>query len=561
MAQAKKEVKEVIEAAGKKQADILIEKYETQLSMRRNFESYWQSLHDYFYIESPDVNASYYPGTELNSNFLFDASTLEAADVLASGFMNYLTPPTSKWFRLRHQDEELSKNKDINDFLEDCANEISHALNKSNFYNQVISSYKSSGVYGTSCLYEEEDMSEDIMFRNIPIKQTILIENSKGKVDEAFLEFEYTSRQAEHRWGYDALSDKMKEELRQGKESTHKHIFLLYIGYRWKREIEKQGKENMPWAAIWLDKDGRHIVDEGGYEEMPVMVHRFDKRPGIPWGFSPAMKSLPFARTLNAMAKTNLRAMMKQTDPPIAVPHEAFIMPFNGNPRAINYYEKDSVSSPRDIFPTMNYGNPEVGLTAVEYYAQKVKALMYNDVFLAFQNLTKNMNNPEVIERINEKMTMLGPAVGRFTGEVLNPVIIRTFGILWRKGKLPSPPDELIDNPNYEIDYVSQLAQAQKRSELNSLSTALSMAGQMAQFVPEVLDKIDGDKVIDSYWNITGATGKVLRDDQEVAAIREGRQQMQAAEQQAMIAKEAASAAKDGTDAELNMAKTREIFE
>jgi hypothetical protein len=538
----------------------LLEKYENQIGLRRNFESYWQSLHDYFYIESPDINATYYPGTELNSSFLYDATTLECADVLASGFMNYLTPPTSKWFRLRHKDPKLSANKEINDYLEDVSQEVAHTLNKSNFYNQVITSYKSSGVYGTSCLLEEEDMNDEVMFYNLPIKQVILIEDARGRVGEYFLEFEYTVRQAAERWGKENLTKEMQEELK-GKDSTSKHKFLLYIGKREARLIDRTDKKNLPWQAVWIDLAGKHQIDEGGYNELPIMVHRFDKRPFIPWGFSPAMKALPFARMLNAIAKTNLRAMMKQTDPPLAVPHEAFIMPFNANPRAINYYEKGSVNSPRDIFPFGNYGNPQAGMVALEYYAQQVKSMMYNDVFLAFQGIDKQMNNPEVMERINEKMTMLGPAVGRFTGEVLNPVVIRTIGILFRRGKLPLPPDEILNDPQYEIDYVSQLAQAQKRSELNSLVTALTMTGQMAQYSPEVLDKVSPDRVIDEVWGITGAPIKVLRDDKEIAEIREGRAQAQAEAQQAAIMQSAAGSVKDASTADLNLAKAREVFE
>src|SRR3990167_5907142 len=87
----------------KPRADQLIQQYEQELSKRRNFESYWQTLHDYFYIESQDVNKTYFQGNELDPSMLWDSTTLESADVFASGFMNYLTPPTSKWSRLRHR--------------------------------------------------------------------------------------------------------------------------------------------------------------------------------------------------------------------------------------------------------------------------------------------------------------------------------------------------------------------------------------------------------------------------------------------------------------------------
>ncbi len=544
-------------APNKPRADELIQQYEQELSKRRNFESYWQTLHDYFYIESADVNKTYSQGNELDPSMLWDSTTLECADVFASGFMNYLTPPTSHWSRLRHRNKELSSMKAVGDFFEDVMSEVNYAFNRSNFYDQMFPAYKSSGVYGTACLFEEEDIEDDIRFYNMPLKQVVIVEDARGRVCKYYIEFEYTAEQAAGKWGQDKLSDALKEELKQGKGQSKKHKFLLYIADRYVREVQKTDKKNLPIEASWIDVEGRMIVEESGYNEFPAFCHRFDKRPFVPWGFSPAMKSLPFARLLQAIAKTNLRSMMKATDPAIAVPHNAFLAPFNMNPRAINYYKKDIMQDGKDIFAFGNFGDPAVGLQAVEYYSQKVKTLMYQDVFLAFSNITKDMNNPEIMERINEKMTMLGPAVGRYLDEVISPVVQRTIGILFRRGKLPDPPTELMMNPGYEIDFIGVLAQAQRRTELNTLTTGLTMIGQMAQFSPEVLDKIDPDKVTDEVWSITGAPIKVLRDDDEVQKIREGRAQASMQQQQMMELSQGADIAKSAGAAEKSFSESK----
>lgn len=531
----------------------IIRRYKEQVGQRDNFASYWQSLHEYFYIESPDSNRAYAPGAELDTQRLYDSTTLEAPDVLASGFMNYLTPPTAKWFRLRSKDQRLVDNKEVTDFLDDVADEVYHTLNKSNFYEQSFPNYKSSGVYGTSILMEEDDLEDVARFYSLPLTQCCIQEDARGRVVMYYIEFEYTAFQAATRWGEEALTQAMREEIK-GAGADKKHKFLLYIGNREIRDVTKASKENMPIEATWVDIENEKIIEEGGYHEFPCMTHRFDKRPFIAWGFSPAMKALPFARLLNAIAKTNLRAMMKQTDPPVAVPHNAFIMPFNSNPRAINYYKKTSMDSAKDIFSFANFGDPQTGLTAIEYYTRQIKSLMYNDIFLTFENITKQMQNPEVQERINEKMAMLGPAVGRYMGAVLNPTVIRTIGILHRRGKLPPVPDALRDNPQFEIDYVSQLAQAQKRSELASLMSGLQLVGQMGQFVPEVMDKINTDTVIDEAWDIIGAPVKVLRDDMEVESIRQNRGQAMAQQQQVMMAQEAAKAGRDIAAGEKDLA-------
>ena len=539
-------------------ANDLIKKYKQLLGQRDNFSSYWQMLHEYFYIESPDANKAYYPGTELDTNKLYDSTTLEAPDVLASGFMNYLTPPTAKWFRLRSKDQRLLDNKEVTDFLDDVADEVYHTLNKSNFYEASFPNYKSSGVYGTSILMEEDDLIDVARFYSLPLTQCCIVEDARGRVVAYYIEFEYTAFQAATRWGKDALTQEMRDEM-DGQEGDKKHKFLLYIGNREARDVTKVNKENMPIEATWIDVDNKKVMEEGGYYEFPAMSHRFDKRPFIPWGFSPAMKALPFARLLNAIAKTNLRTMMKSTDPPVAVPHNAFIMPFNSNPRAINYYKKTAMDGAKDIFSFANFGDPKTGMGAIEYYTQQIKSLMYNDIFLTFENLTKQMQNPEVQERINEKMAMLGPAVGRYMGAVLNPVITRTIGILFRAGKLPPLPDALRENPQFEIDYVSQLAQAQKRSELNSLMTGLQIVGAMGQYVPEVIDKINTDTAVDEAWDILGSPVKVLRDDEEVAQIRENRQQAMAQEQQVLMAQGAAKAGRDVAAGEKDLAAATDM--
>lgn len=548
-----------IKSANKSRADDLIEKYEQQLSGRKNFESTWQTLHDYFYIEAENTNKSSSPGSELDASYLWDATTLDSADVLASGFMNYLTPPSSKWFRLRHKDPNLSANKAVGDFLENVTDEVSYALNRSNFYDQMFPAYKSSGVYGTSFLFEEEDIQDDIRFHNMPLKQVVIVEDAKGRAIEYFVEFEYTAQQAETRWGREVLSREMQEELKANAPQK-KHKFVLFIGKRHIREIQKMDKKNLPIEACWIDVKGRMIVEESGYHEWPAMVHRFDKRPFTPWGYSPAMKALPFARLLNAISKTNLSTMMSNTAPAIAIPHNAFLLPFNRNPKAINYYNPTNMSGgAKDMFTLQNGGDAKVGLTAIEYYANQVKSMMFNDAFMMFNGITKEMNNPEVAERLNEKMTLLGPAVGRAISEVHHPVILRTIGILYRRGRLPDLPDELIDgDATFEIDSLSVLAQAQKRSEMNALMNGLMMIGQMAQYSPEILDKVNPDRVVDETWDITGAPVSVLRDDAEIQQIREGRAQASMKQQEMAQMMGGAQVAKDAGAAVAGFSKAKD---
>lgn len=526
-------------------------------SNRTNFETYWQTLHDYFDNVGLDVNTTNYPGTELSINRLYDTYTLEAADILAAGLHNYLTPAATRWFGLRTQDPLKMEKKRVLHYLKDIESEVIHTLNRSNFYDVMPEFYKKSGVYGTSILFEEADDHSHVRFYSLDIKNVFIVEDHTGRVVEYYIEFEYTATQAVSRFGIENVHEEVRKAHIENRDSEKKFKYTLYIGPNWNRDSMSLTSENKEWIAQWIDDKNKHEISKGGFDELPALTHRFYKRSDSPWGYSPAMKCLIDGRMLNAKAKTNLRAEMKAVDPPQAMPHNAFLSPYNGNPRGTNFYKQGKLSKD-DIFSFGNQGNPNLGRESIEYSISRVRSHMFTDVFLMFDNITKQMNNPEVYEKITEKMTLLGPAVGRFI-TVNDDIITRTVNILSRKGMLPEPPPEIQEDPEYEIEYLSTLAKAQRNGELKSLQNALTLSSGLAQFSPEVLDKINPDKGIDVIWGITGAPVQMLRDDEEVQAIRDGRQEAQAAQQRMEMLGAGADIALKGTQANKNVRETQAI--
>lgn len=540
-----------------KSAKQLLKEKQQGKSGRTNFESYWQTLHDFFDNVGMDVNSTYYPGTEITVNQLFDSNSLEAADVLASGLCNYLTPAASRWYGLRTKDPLKMEKKRVLHYLKDVEAEVTNALNTSNFYDVMPDFYKKAGVYGTSTLYQEEDPIDLIRFYSLDLKSVIINEDARGRVVEYWIEYEYTATQAVSRFGPDKVHRDVLKQFNENRQPDKKYKYTLYIGPNWERNPAALDNKNKPWISQWLDDANQYEIERGGFDELPALTHRFYKRSLTPYGFSPAMKALTDVRLLNTKAKTLMRAEMKAVDPPVVMPSNAFIAPYNGNPRGTNYYEGGNLSADR-IFEIGNKGNTMVGQLTLEYSVERMRSQMFTDVFRAFDGVTKQMNNPEVFERISEKMTLLGPAVGRFI-TILDGTIDRTIGLLQRQGRLPEPPPEIEQDPSYEIDYLSTLAKAQRNPELQSMQNALQMVAGMASFAPDVMDKIDPDKGVDAVWGITGAPVQMLRDDEEVAAIRQGRQEAEAAQQQAEMMSLGADTALKGTQAGKNIRETQEI--
>lgn len=538
-----------------KSAKQLLKEKQQGISGRTNFETYWQTLHDFFDNVGMDVNTQYYPGTEITMNQLFDSNSLEAADILASGLSNYLTPAASRWYGLRTRDPLKMEKKRVLHYLKDVEAEVTNALNTSNFYDVMPEFYKKAGVYGTSILYQEEDPFDFVRFYSLDMKSVVIADDARGRTVEYWIEFEYTATQAVTKFGPENVHPDVLKQHEDGRYPDKKYKYTLYIGPNWERNPMALDNQNKAWISQWLDDANQHEIERGGYDELPALTHRFYKRSMTPYGFSPAMKALTDVRLLNTKAKTLLRAEMKAVDPAIALPSNAFIAPYNGNPRGTNFYQEGSLTRDQ-IFEFGNNGNTMVGGLTLEYSVERMRSQMFTDVFRAFDGITKQMNNPEVMERITEKMTLLGPAVGRFI-TILDGTIDRTIGLLQRQGRLPEPPPEIQEDPSYEIDYLSALAKAQRNPELQSMQNALQMVAGMASFSPDVIDKIDPDKGVDAVWGITGAPVQMLRDDEEVAAIREGRKEAEAAAQQAEMMSLGADTALKGTQAGKNIRETQ----
>ena len=163
---------------------------------------------------------------------------------------------------------------------------------------------------------------------------------------------------------------------------------------------------------------------------------------------------------------------------------------------------------------------------------QRINQAFNVDLFLMLSGSTKNMTATEVAERHEEKLMMLGPVLSRLNHEVLRPLIERAFNILQRARQIPPPPPELVGQ-KLNIEYTSMLARSQRAIRANGLTQFLGMVGQIAQFKPEVLLKINAFNAVNEYADYYSVAPSVVVPDDEAQAQLQAQQQ--AAQQQAQV--------------------------
>lgn len=526
----------------------IIKKQQRLESADQNWRAYFQDLAKFCLPRKAYITQKKTKGESLALSDIYDSTAIRALKIMAAGFHSNLTNPSSKWFGMQAQDLNLMNDHAVKIWFKTVEDKMFATLNATNFDTTLQEFYIDAGCFGTGIVYVEEDIADKVRYSLMPIEQISMEEDTQGRVNRVYRKFQYTAQQAFDLWGENA-GEAVAKAMAKTEDQQKMIDFIHYVGPRDKRQAGKEDAKNMPFESIWGEVSKQEKISEGGFMEFPYAVGRFWKDPNDALGYSPCMDILPDAKMLNNVKKTMIRAAQKIVDPPVSMPSKGYEMPLNMNPAAVNY--RDPKQDGSGIEPIMTKGNVPLGFELAERVAEDIEKGLFVPLFQAFSQLNKQMTVPEVQRRIAENMVLLGPVIGRFTQELLEPILIRTFNILNRNKEIPAPP-EVLAGQGYEITYLGELAKAQRSSEITNIQRFIGDVGSIAQAIPEVLDNIDIDKTVRIISDVRGVNPEILRDMDTVLETRAQRQK--ALEQQAMmeqvekgagIAKNVASAEKD----------------
>ena len=488
---------------------------------RGTWESHWQELADYCLPTKATVTHAKTPGTKLGTT-LYDSTAQQSVLVYAAGLHSYLTNPSARWFELALNNRALMMAAEVRSWLKEVEEEIFFILNNSNFNHQIHEGYIDFAVFGHANIYEEQDEEDIVRFYTRPVSEICLAENIKGRVDTIFRFFSLSARQARQMW--DDPGQKARELINANKPDDEVS-YLQAIMPREERLAGKLDSVNKPYASYYIEPKTKKLLSEGGYDEFPFFCPRCYKTSNSPYAYSPSAVALPDIKTLNSMSKTILKAGQKMLNPPIVLPDDGFLMPFKLTEGGVNVRLPGAGVSEGKVETIDVKPNIPVGLDLENQRRESIRRAYFVDLFLMLADQPR-MTATEVRERVNEKMLILGPTLGRLMSELLNPIIIRTFNILLREGRLPPMP-EILAGQRYKIEYISPLAKAQRMTEAQSIDTFLAEVRAIAEMSPDVIDNVNLDRAAQKLNDIYNVPGDILRSDSEIRQIRQQRAQAQ----------------------------------
>lgn len=491
-------------------------------------------------------------GEQTNSEII-DPEATRANMIFAAGIHGGLTSPARPWLRLRMQDPDLSKFGPVKEWLDSVEKILYAAYSSSNFYQSIYTDYIELIGFCTSCLFQEQGKNTVLNFKVQTAGSYYAQTNSMGYVDTVYRVTPMIAKNMMERFG-----DQNRQAVKDAAEKNPYQFFDVAhaVQPRNEREIESIDGKNKAFESVYFEPgDASNILLESGFEENPFAVGRYDVSGADVYGRGPGFDEMPNIKQLQEMQQTTYIALHKEIDPPLAAPGN-MIDDIDALPGGITPFEGGE--KPEKLYDVkLNIAETENKIVRLQ---EKIKEGFFNDLFLLINSAAGGVQPPtatQIREQKEEKLIMLGPLVDRTIAEKLDPTVERSLGILFRGGFLPPAPEE-IQGQQLDIEYISLLAQAQKSIGSQSLVAFGEYVAGLATLKPDALDKMDTDAAIDEYGDMVGAPPKVIRDEEEVVAIRQARVQAQQQALEDQQAQELAQGAKtlSETDTEGNNALT-----
>jgi len=287
-------------------------------------------------------------------------------------------------------------------------------------------------------------------------------------------------------------------------------------------------------------------VRVGGYNEFPYLVPRWSKATGEIFGRSPSYNALPDIKTVNKAVEIGLKAWAKAIDPPLLVQDDGVIGRVRMTPGGISVVRNDGAVKPLQIG-----SNWQITDMKENQLRTAIRQAYYSDQLQLQEG--PQMTATEVQVRYELMQRLLGPTLGRFQSEFLNPLIERIFGIMLRNNALLERP-EMLTEAEIDIEYVGPLARSQRMEEVTAIDRLYELVFGVAQADPSIMDLIDHDVAMRARATLLGVPKTILRGQDTVDDIRQQRAEQQQMQQQMAMQQQQSEIQKTQGEAASNMA-------
>lgn len=473
-------------------------------------------------------------GREINQSIIDPTGTF-AVRVCAAGLMSGLASPSRPWFKIVPKVKNFEPDDEGKKWMDETENRLYTVLAGSNFYNCFAQECEDLVVFGSAPSIIYEDEKDLIRLYNPCIGEYFFASSATLRVDGLYRRFLMTVAQIVDFFGLDNCPAEI-QKLWQAKGSSLQMERIVAHSIEPNFGIGKDNAGKIPGNYTWREvywvygSASEKPLSQRGFMDQPFTASRWSTQSNDAYGRSPGMDVLPDVMQLQVESLRKAEALEKQVRPPLLADAQLKNQPASTLPGEVTYVQNlNATSGMRSIYQV----NPDIRgmMEDIKEIQSRIKVGLFNDLFNIFSEIPQGkMTAYETSQRVQEKLQLVGPVIDNLLGESLKPKLVRIYRIMERRKMLPDIPESMKGIP-LELTFVSLLALAQKAASTGGIERLASFVGGLQAVDPTAMDKFNVDEAIDEMNRLLGNPQKILRDDKDVAAIRQQRAQ---AEKQAM---------------------------
>jgi hypothetical protein len=485
---------------------------------RAGLEDHWRDCYRYSFpqLGTGFAGVASTDQQQAERALLLDSTSTDSVRTLASTLCSGIAPANSQWINMAANGEDNDNN---NRWLSECSELLWQNLANSNFDAEFFNAMLEAVISGAYVLYLEAKPTGGFVFQQWPAYECYWSSSTNSLTDTIYREYCLTAAQVYREFG-DKTPDSIQEKLRT--EPDFKYDFLHVVR---PRDVYQPGgklSRNLPFASYHICVPEKAILRESGYEEFPCSVPRLMRIPGSPYATGPMSDALPDIKELNVLKKYEKQAaelavsgMWVATDDGVLNARNLKI-----GPRKIIV-----AADVANIKPLSTGSDFNVAFTCEERLQAQIRRVLMAD---QLNGAKANMTATEVQERMALIRQQMGPMYGRLMSEGLTPMVERAFGLMYRSGAFPPPPDDM-SGVNFHVQFDSPLSRAQRLGEVAAIGQLSNYVLGMLQAFPEVGEVFDASASTRDMAQSLGVTAKLLRSEDTIKQIRAA--QAQAAQQ------------------------------
>lgn len=476
------------------------------------------------------------------------SAPIHAQSSFAAGLYGTLTNPANRWFGFQTNDKDLNMWQPARLWLDQVTDKVlaSFLPGVSPFYSAASQVFGDLAAFGNAAQYDELRQSEKkILDVTVSLAEVVMDVDGYGFVCDAVRRFRMTARAAVQMFGARALPPKVYDMAEKG--DTAKIVFHHRVMPNMDWRVGRIGTGGKRFLSRYTCEIERTLVREGGYDEMPFFLPRWEVDTGQIYGTGPGFIALASARAHQRMDDATLRAAQRAADPTLLAADKSD-WPLSGQirPGKVVYGALD-LQGRAMLRPLEMGGSLNLTLQEKQAKLEEIKdAFHYTLMQLSGRT---GMTATEVMAITEERQRLWAPHQGRVQEEYLAPKIARRFSMLWRAGQLPPPPKGM-EGRALQVTYLSAAAAAQRSVEGNAVLRIIQDIAPLIQIQPRLGERIDPDGMLEVLIDARGAPARAFRSREEADALSAERAQMQQAQAALQMAQSGAGVMKDAAQAQ-----------